>query len=267
MLYVEGIGQFVKALLRNLLFVDDDGIVEVASLDEARLQEGLNLAHEDEGAGIGNLGLEILHMVEGGKLAVDKLRLEGNHRRDGELVVGQDDDGRACVFIDKLNLLLDDIEVLRGILFEDAHALDILHINLGTAIQNGKLGAIHLYQTVVHAQRIECCQSVLDGAATYIALGHHGAAGSIDHVFGNGINDGLALHVNALNLISVVFGGGIEGDGQGETCMETFSEEGKTASQRFLLGHILFVSCFVMFMVGSINLFQWKAGFQDAWSS
>ena len=70
---------------------------------------------------------------------------------------------------------------------------------------------------------------MLDGAATHIALGHNGAAGSIDDVFGNGINGGLSVHVDALNLISVVFGGGIEGDGQTETCVKSFPAKRETS--------------------------------------
>ena len=50
MLHVQHVGQLIELLLRNLTLIDDDGIVHIATLDEVRLQQGLNVAYKDEGA-------------------------------------------------------------------------------------------------------------------------------------------------------------------------------------------------------------------------
>ena len=51
MLYVQHICQHIEALLSSLALIDDDGVVEVTTLDEVGLQQGLNVADEDERTG------------------------------------------------------------------------------------------------------------------------------------------------------------------------------------------------------------------------
>ena len=92
MLYVEHISQHVEALLCGLALVDDDGIVKVATLDEIRLQQRLDVTNEDKRTGTGYLGDVCLLTVECRKLAVDELRLEGAHRCQREFLIGQDGD-------------------------------------------------------------------------------------------------------------------------------------------------------------------------------
>lgn len=128
MVHVEMIGQAVKCLLGNLLFIDHDGIVEVTTLDQAGLEQWLDFAHEHESTGRSDLLREILHVIQRSELTVDELRFEGDHRRDGELLIGENDDGRTRLVIAEFNLLLDDIEVLLCILLLDTHAADALHI-------------------------------------------------------------------------------------------------------------------------------------------
>ena len=81
MLYMEHVCQHVEALLSGLTLIDDDGIVEVAALDEVCLQQRFDIADEDEGAGTGNLCGILGRIVDGGKLRVDEFRLEGAHTR------------------------------------------------------------------------------------------------------------------------------------------------------------------------------------------
>ena len=241
MLHVHVVGKLVETFLRNLPFVDNNGVVEVAALNQPGLEQRLNLAHKDEGAGVGNFFGKVLHIIERGKLAVDELRVEGNHCRDGELLIGENDDGRAGFFVAELDFFLDDVEVLGSILHHDAYAADILDILLGTAVENRKFRAVDLYEAVVDAHGVEGSHTVLNGAATRVAACHDGAARGIYHVFGNGIDYGFALQVNALYLISVVFGGGVEGNGKAQTCVQAFSEKGETPAQCFLFGHILWL--------------------------
>ena len=70
---------------------------------------------------------------------------------------------------------------------------------------------------------------MLDGTDTHIALGHNRSALGIHHVFSHGVNNGLAFQVNALNLVSGIFWGGIEGHSNAQSCVQTLSKEGKTA--------------------------------------
>ena len=85
---------------------------------------------------------------------------------------------------------------------------------------------------------------MLNRAATCFAFSNDSAAGGVNHVLGNRLNDGFAGQVNALNFITVIFGGRIEGDGQTETCVKSFSVEGKTSCQSLLFEHILFCCAF-----------------------
>ena len=149
MLYVQHICQHVETLLSGLTLVDDDGVVQVAALDEVCLQQRLDVTNEDKRTGTGNLGGVFLGVVDGGKLRADELRLEGAHCRDGEFLIGQDGDARTRVLVLHLNLLADDIVVLGGILFFDAYLLNLLHILDGRAVEDGELRTVHLNQAVV----------------------------------------------------------------------------------------------------------------------
>ena len=54
MRYLHFIGNLVKTLLTNLLFVNNYGIVKIASLYESRLKQRFHLTHENKCAGRGN---------------------------------------------------------------------------------------------------------------------------------------------------------------------------------------------------------------------
>ena len=66
--HAQQVGQTVRARSARSLVVDDDGVVEVSTLDEVVLYEGLYLSHKDKGACTGNLFLEVVQVVEAGKL-------------------------------------------------------------------------------------------------------------------------------------------------------------------------------------------------------
>ena len=68
MFHLHHVGQAVELGLRHLLLVDDDGVVEVASLDEASRKQRLNLANEYERAAGCDFRGEIGHVVQRGKL-------------------------------------------------------------------------------------------------------------------------------------------------------------------------------------------------------
>ena len=145
------VGQLVKVLLRHLALVDDNGVVQVASLDESCLKQGLNLAHENESAAGGYFFLELAHVLQRGELVGEDGRVVGHQYVQAEALVGQQDDGRAGLFIAEFRLRFDDIEIFYGVLFYRAHALYFLDIVLGASVQDGELGTVHLYQAVVYA--------------------------------------------------------------------------------------------------------------------
>ena len=69
---------------------------------------------------------------------------------------------------------------------------------------------------------------MLNSRDTHVASAEHCAALGVNHILGNRINHGLTLNVDALNLITSILGGWIEGNSQVQTCMQSFSEQGKT---------------------------------------
>ena len=150
-LHVQHVGQHVEAFLGGLPLVDDDGIIQVTALDKVSLEQRLNVAHKNEGAGTGNLILILQGTVERGKLRVDELRLERAHGCYRETVVGQNSDARTSFLVLHLNFLADDVPVFGGILLLDTHLVNLLHILDGRAVEDGELGAVDLYQAVVDA--------------------------------------------------------------------------------------------------------------------
>ena len=151
MLYVQHVCQHVQTLLRCLSFVDDDGIVEVASLDEISLQQRFNVANEDKRAGTCYFLGEFLHVVECGKLRVDEFRLKGAHCRDRELIIRQNRDNRARLLILDLNLVAYDVPVFRCVLFLDTHLVNLFHILNSRTVENREFRTVHLNETVVDA--------------------------------------------------------------------------------------------------------------------
>ena len=239
MLHMQHVGQHVETLLGGLTLVDDNGIVEVAALDEVGLQQRLDVAHKDKSAGTGDFIGIFFHIVEGGELRTDELRLERAHRRDGEFLVGQDGDDRTGVLILHLDLLADDVIVLGSVLLFDAHLTDLLDIFDGRAVEDGELRTIDLNQTVVDAEGIEGRKTMLNGRALGIALSEHCAALGVDDILCDGIDHRLTFEVDTLNLVARILRGWIERDRQVQTCVQPLAEQGETAFQCFLF-HIYF---------------------------
>ena len=91
-LNVEHVCQHVKTLLGSLALVDDNSIVQVASLNQVSLQQWLNVTYKDKGAGGGYFCGEVLNLVDSGKLRVDEFRFKRTHSGERELVIGQNGD-------------------------------------------------------------------------------------------------------------------------------------------------------------------------------
>ena len=153
--HLEMVGELIELRLLYLALVDNDGIVQVATLDEIGLEQWHDIANENEGTCRSNLVNVGLHLVEGSKLAVDELALERTHRRDAELLIWKNGDDRTVVVL-HLNLMTDDIIVLLCILLLDAHALNLLYIHGCRAVEDRELRTVYLDETVVDAEGIEC---------------------------------------------------------------------------------------------------------------
>ena len=219
----DAVGQLIQLFLGLLVLVDDDGVVKVAALDEVGGQHHFHFTHETEGAGRSNLLFEVCHVVQRGELAAEDLGLEGNHGGDAERLVGQDGDDAACLVVAHFYFLVDDIEILGGILLHDAHASDVLYVFLGRTVEDGYLRAIDLDEAIVHAEGVEGSQCVLHGGAACFALSKDGAASGFDNVLGDGLDDGLAGEVYALDFVAVVFGGGVERNDEVQSSVEALA--------------------------------------------
>ena len=64
---------------------------------------------------------------------------------------------------------------------------------------------------------------MLYGRHAYISLSQNSAALGVNHLFGDGINDGLTFEVNTLNTIAGVLWCGIECHCKVETSVESLS--------------------------------------------
>lgn len=69
-------------------------------------------------------------------------------------------------------------------------------------------------------------------------LAENGATGSFSDVIGYGINDGLSIQIDALDFISMVLGGGVEGHREVETGVETFTAQREALFKCLLFQHI-----------------------------
>ena len=144
------IRQLIHLLLLQLTLVDHDGVVQVTTLDQVGIQQGDDITYEDEGSCRGNLLGVVLHVIKRSKLTADKLRLEGAHGCDREVLIRKDGDARTAGLIFHLYLMTDDIVVFRSVLLYHADLLNLLDIGNGRTIENGELRTVHLYQTVVN---------------------------------------------------------------------------------------------------------------------
>ena len=228
------VAKLVQCFLCCLTLVDDDGVVKVATLHQSCHQQGLYLAHEDECACGGNLLFEILHAVQRCKLTADELRLEVNHRGDGEVLIWEQCDARTRFVIFDFNLTRDEVVVLVGFLFLQAYATNFVDVKLGATVENGELRTINFYEHIIHSQRVEGSQSVFYGAHSYVFFAQDCTTRGFYYILGNGIDYGFSLKVGALYFVTVVLWCGIECHGEFESCVQTLSAQRETARKCML---------------------------------
>ena len=217
------VGDVVEFFLGLGAFIDHDGVVEIAALDEACFKERLYVAHEHESAGRSDFLGEFRYMVECGILVVEYVGLEIDFHVEAEFVVGQKHELRAGFGIYDFNLVLHIEEVLVGILFFESYALDGVDKRLGAAVEYRNFRTVDTDQAVVHPKGIESRHCVLNGADSDVAFAYDCAALCCDDVFCESINGGFTFYVCALYLVSVVVGSRAESGFKVSAGMKTFA--------------------------------------------
>ena len=197
------VGQLVVALLRQFVLIDDDGVVEVASLDKSQVEQRLNLPDEYKRPCRGDFLRELTETVECGELAGQYLGVELNHDVDVEIVVRHDDDMFSVVTLD-FNLFLHDVELSVGFLLLQSRFLYFLYEHGCRSVENRHLWAVELYKAVVDAHGIESRHGMLDGADLHVVLDKDRSALCVAYKISRTFNDRLSFDIYPLNLISIV---------------------------------------------------------------
>ena len=90
--HLENVGQLVEFLLLHFSFVDNDGVVQVSTLDKVSLEQWNDITNKHKGTRRRYLLGKVVGTVKCGKLAVDEFGLKRTHGGDAELLVGKDSD-------------------------------------------------------------------------------------------------------------------------------------------------------------------------------
>ena len=224
--YAKRVSQLVISFLRQLPVVDDNGVVEVASLDEPEVEQRLYLSDEDKCASGGYLSSKVIERVEVSKLIVENLRVERDLSVDTEMVVRQENEMFPILALN-LHLLLYHIIVLFGILLLQTHLLYLFDDRQSASVKDGHLRTIKLDEAVVNATGIEGSHGMLDCAYLYFILYKYSASLRIAYQLGIAVDDGLTFEVCALDLISMILACRTEDSCDVLSCMQAFALQGK----------------------------------------
>ena len=234
--FVEDLLEVFELLVGDGVLDHDDGVVQIAALDEVYLHQGFDLVQEDERAA----GCDLLGVVvagnERGVLVADDLRVVVDVYRDGELVVGVEDDGHA-LFGDGVDHLLGDVvERTFGLLVDQAGFGDGLGVGCGRSVENGGLFGVDVDHGVVDAQCPEGRHDVFDGMDAVSAEFDGRAARGVDHVVAQCRDYGLALDVGPSEDDAGIGLGGVDGHVHMNARMETLARERNRSFQGLLFG-------------------------------
>lgn len=149
--HLHNIADMIDAILRDLLIINNDSIVEVTTLDKVGFDELLDLAYENESSGGSHLGFELGEIVEHSELIGEDGGIILNHTLDAEPIVGINGKSRTGLLISELLFLLNNIIILVSLLLDDADLLDEFDITDGAAVEDREFGAIDVDDTVVDA--------------------------------------------------------------------------------------------------------------------
>ena len=226
MLHAERVGKLVETSLIDAALIDDEGVAQIAALDESHVQEGFYFADENKGASTGNLLGEVGKVLEHCALRLDELAVgENNGGVERKMIAGLHTQARTRDLIVVLKRF-DHFEITTfGLLFAQADSLYFAHIEHRTTVEDGKFRPVDLDEAVVDAHGHQGGHGVFDGGNATIGCPHHGAARSVDHVFGQGHNFGLSFEIYATNAVAVIFVGGMKSDSEVETGVQSLTGE------------------------------------------
>ena len=87
---------------------------------------------------------------------------------------------------------------------------------------------------------------MFNGADLYSVFGEYGASCRFSHIFCDSIDDGLSLHIDALDFIAMIVRRRIECHCQVQTGVQSFSTEGEAAFKCFLFQHGSMLICLIV---------------------
>ena len=202
---VKHVCKLVKLLLSNLALIDNNSVIQVATLYKVCFEQRYDIANKHKCAGWRNLLAKVADIVESCKLAINELRLERAHSCDRKLLIWQNCYTRASFWVLNLYLMLDNIVVFRSILLFDSNLVDFLYILSSRAIEDRELRTVNLNQAVVDAKGIKGCHTMFYSRNADVAFAKHGTTLSINHFLCDSVYNRSAFKVGTLNFVSCIF--------------------------------------------------------------
>lgn len=192
---IEGDGEFLTHLVAEVSIDIDEGIVEVATLDEIGLEQRFHLVEEAEGATRRYLSLIVGEAGEFGLLTTDDRVAEINGATHLEIVGGNHLVGAGAEgCLDRLGEL--DVAAL-GIESGDARLADLLDPWECAAVEDRHLGAVEFDNGIVDMEAMEGRHEMLESGDLGAILGKHSAASTIIAIDSEGRDGDLRAHISA----------------------------------------------------------------------
>ena len=156
---------------------------------------------------------------------------------DAEGGIGDDGHDRPAFGFEE-NRFGDGVDGLGGGLFGDAGFLDEGEVGEGASVADGGLIGVHLDEGVIDAEASEGGEDMFDGLDFDAAVGDGGGAFDGFDVVDTGVDDGLIGEIGAAEFSSVIWGCGVEGEGDVFARVKGDAGEGGGALESMLeLGH------------------------------
>ena len=224
-LLVEDFLEVLELLVRYGILDNDDGIVEVAALDEVHLEERFELVQEHEGAAGSDLARIIVVGIERGVLVADDLRVVVDVYRYREDVIGVEYYGDALFGYGVDHFLGHLVVFAFGVLLDKTRFDDLFCIlSCGTVHDRG-FRSIDVYQGVVDPECPECRHDMLNGADTCRSAGDGRAARGVGDELAQCRYRRLAFKVGAAEHDAEARFGGIDRHVDGKTRVQALSRE------------------------------------------
>ena len=144
------VAEIVHTFLRHLRLVNDEGVLQIPTLDKTYAQQRFYLLDEAERTGRSYLFRIVRKILERRMLLAQQVRLKSN-RHIYLVMVARLDTHAGTMLGDILDGFAHHIYLLLRILFLQSHAHYLAHEITGTAIQNRHLRCIDIDDTVIDA--------------------------------------------------------------------------------------------------------------------